>query len=468
MKNIKFVYVIMSLGLTACAVGPDYERPEVTLAPQYPEAKDVGVAISSQWWKGFNDAQLDGLIAKALVANADLKVAVARVEEASAGLDDVAGAQLPQIDGTGGYTKNKVSGGAYTPISDTNGRNRSVYRAGLATSFELDFWGKLRRATEGAKAQLLGAQEARVQVELAVTASVVRAYATVRSAEIQSQSAQEIRTVREEERRVVEERFKVGAASANDQAVAEINLATAIGLQSDAARTRAQAQHLLGFLIGQPDLVIENAKVEPWQLPPAPAIGLPSDLLRRRPDVIVAEQALVAANARIGYAKAAYFPTFSLTGALGSESRSFSDLFSSGSSTNLLGVDLRVPLFDYGRTAARVEGAVAAQHQAVATYEKTIFNAFREVRDALVDVRETMQAADAAVRREQASQEAFRIAEVRREQGQMAPLDFLLARRYLAESRAAVAKVRYDRAIAQVDLIKALGGARVEAVVAPE
>ncbi len=466
MKHLKPLTIISTVLLTACTVGPDYERPDVALAAKYPEAQASVTAISAQWWKGFGDAQLDQYIEKALTANSDLKVAVARVEEASAGLDDVAGAQLPQIDATGGYSKSKVSAGGYNNLTD--GRNRTVYRAGLATSFELDFWGKLRRATEGAKAQLLGAQEAQMQVELAVTSSVVRAYATLRSADIQARATEEVRAVREEERRVIEERFKVGSAGPNERAVAEINLAAAIAAQSDAARARAQAQHLLGFLIGQPDIVIANEARTPWQLPPVPAAGLPSDLLRRRPDIIVAEQALVAANARIGYAKASYFPTFSLTGNLGSESRSFSNLFSSSSGTSSLGVDLKVPLLDYGRTAARVEGAVAVQHQAAATYEKTVLNAFREVRDALVDVRETIQAAEAAVRREESSREAFRVAEAKQGQGQIGPLDFLLSRRLLAESQAAVAKVRYDRVMAQVDLIKALGGARVEVAAAKE
>lgn len=460
MKHIKHFYIISTVLLAACSVGPDYERPDVSLAPKYPEVQASGASIAAQWWKGFGDIQLNAFIEKALVANADLKVAVARVEEASAGLDNVAGAQLPEIDAAGGYTKSKVSAGGYTPVND--GRNRTLYRAGLATSFEIDFWGKLRRATEGAKAQLLGAQEARMQVELAVTSSVVRAYAAFRSADIQWHAAEEIHVVREEERRVIEERFKVGSAGPSERAVAEINLASAIAVQSDAARTRAQAQHLMGFLIGQPDLVITNMVRTSWQLPPAPAAGLPSDLLRRRPDVIVAEQALVAANANIGYTKAAYFPTFTLTGALGSESKSFSNLFSSGSATSALGVDLSVPLFDYGRTASRVEGAVAVQHQAAATYEKTVLNAFREVRDALVDVRETMQAAEAAVRREDSSREAFRVAEAKQGQGQIGPMDFLMSRRLLAETQAAVAKVRYDRVMAQVDLIKALGGARVE------
>jgi len=193
-------------------------------------------------------------------------------------------------------------------------------------------------------------------------------------------------------------------------------------------------------------------------------VGLPSDLLRRRPDVFVAEQNLITANATIGYVKAAYFPTFSLTGALGNESRELTGLFSSGTSTSSVGLGLNVPLFDYGRTAARVDGAVAAQHQAATLYEKTVLNAFREVRDALVDVRETLAATQAAERRESSAKEAFRVAVARQKLGQISPVEFLTARRLLAESQASVARVRFDRLGAQVDLIKALGGAPVDFV----
>ena len=462
MKILSQVFVV--LFLTACAVGPDYERPTVPTDTAYAEKSDATETISAEWWKGLGDNRLNDLVATALKANADIRIAVARVEQASAGLDDVAGAQLPQIDGSAGYSKTKISEGGYTPISVSNGRNRSLYRAGLATSFELDFWGKLRRATEGARAQLLAAQGTRMQVELAITSSVVRTYAVLRSTDVQWQAAQEIVRIRQEEQRVIEEKFKVGSASATDRAQAEINLAAAISALSDAARSRAMAEHQLGFLIGQPNFTLTEKFATPLVLPPPPAAGLPSDLLRRRPDVIATEQNLITANANIGYVKANYFPTFTLTGALGSESRELSSLFSSGTSTNSVGLGLNVPLFDFGRTAARMEGAVAAQHQAASLYEKTVLNAFREVRDALVDVRETLAAAQAAERRENSAQEAFRVAQARQKQGQISPMEFLTARRLLAESQAAVAKVRFDRLGAQVDLIKALGGAPVDFV----
>lgn len=456
--------VLVVLFLTACAVGPDYERPTVPTDTAYAEKSDSTEAISSEWWKGLGDSKLNDLVVTALKANADIRIAAARVEQATASFEDVSGAQLPQIDASAGYSKNKISQGGYTPISADNGRNRSLYRAGLSTSFELDFWGKLRRATEGARAQLLAAEGARAQVELAITSSVVRTYAVLRSTDVQWQAAQEVVRIRQEEQRIIEEKFKVGSAGATDRAQAEVNLAAAVSSLSDAVRNRAQAEHQLGFLIGQPNFTLTEKFTSPLTLPPPPAVGLPSDLLRRRPDVFVAEQNLITANATIGYVKAAYFPSFSLTGSLGNESRELNGLFSSGTSTSSVGLGLNIPLLDFGRTTSRVEGAVAARNQAATLYEKTVLNAFREVRDALVDVRETLAAAQAAERRESSAQEAFRVAQARQKQGQISPVEFLTARRLLAESQASVARVRFDRLGAQVDLIKALGGAPVDFV----
>lgn len=467
MKTPILFSLSVSFLLSACTVGPDYVRPTLPTAAGYPEALVGGVDLTTQWWQGFGDNQLDTFVGQALAANVDLKLAAARVEEATAGLADVAGAQLPAVDATGGVTKSKISDRGFIPIDATNGRSRLIYRTGLVTAFELDFWGKLRRATEAAQAQLLATQEGRVQVELAVVTSVVRTYALLRASEVQQRSAEEISATRLEESRLVAERSKLGAANASEQALAEVNLAVAISAQADARRAHAAAEHLLGFLVGQPDLVVAPRSGAALSVPPVPAVGLPAALLRYRPDVSAAEQSLVSANARIGFVRAAALPTFALTAALGNESRDFSRLWTSPSGTTSLGLDVRAPLFDFGRNAAREAGAVALQHQAAANYEKTLLTAFREVRDALVDIRETMAADAAAVRREQAAREAFRVAEARRTLGQLPLLDYLLARRQLAESLAAVAKVRAERLGAQVDLIKALGGARVDQVAAP-
>ena len=297
-------------------------------------------------------------------------------------------------------------------------------------------------------------------VELSVGASVVRAYAALRAADVQSLAAQEIFTARDEEAALIAKRAAVGAAGPIEVAQAEVARSAAVTALADARRVRAAAEHLLGMLTGQPALSIAIRRQDGLRLPAPVAPGLPADLLASRPDVIAAEQALVAANARIGYVKAARFPSFTLTGAIGSESRELNALFDGATATSTLGVDLRYPLFDFGRGAARVEGAVAEQHQAAAAYEKAFLNACREVRDALVDVRETAASASAAARRALAAEDAYRIATVRSQQGQASPMELLAARRLRAESQVAVAKVRQDRLAAQVDLVRALGGAR--------
>ena len=452
--------------LAGCTVGPDYVRPETALPATYAEgaADPARGDLAADWWQGFGEPELTRLVGRALAANTDLRVAVARWEEASAQLSDVAGAAWPSIDATAEADRFKVSSGTFLPVGgNAPGRSRRMQRAGLVTSFELDFWGRLRRAEEGARAQLLAAEEGVAQVRLGLAVAVVRTYSALRTADASAAAAAALVAAREEGLRLARRRTDLGVAAPAEVAQAEGALAAAVAGLSEARRSRAQAEHLLGFLTAEPALVVAR-DVRPLPLPPAPAAGLPSDLLSRRPDVRAAEQALVAANARIGFVKAARYPSFTLTGALGTESRTFGDLFRTETATSDLGLDLRAPLFDAGRLAARVDVAVAAQHQAVADYERAVLNAFREVRDALADVRETALAAAAADRRETAADEAFRIASARGEAGQAPPTELLEARRAQAESRLAVARIRQERLEAQLGLIRALGGARPDQV----
>jgi len=455
-----FCLLIVAGLLAGCALGPDYERPVTPTAAAYPEAGKGGSAVRAEWWKSFGDPELDALVARAFAANTDLRQAVARVEEASAVLTEVEGASLPQVDATVVSQQVKISEGGFNPNLALNGRIRTNQRAALATAFELDFWGRLRRAEEGARARLLAAEEGRRVVGLAVGASVVRAYAQLRAAEIRAAAATEILAAREAESALVARRVSVGAAGPAEVAAAEVARADAVARRSSARRARAQAEHLLGALTGQPALVVAPRTGDALRVPAPVAAGLPADLLRQRPDVLAAEQALVAANARIGFVKASRFPTFTLTGSLGTESPELESLFGPRNSTSALGLGLQLPIFDAGRGAARVDAAVAVRNQAAAAYEQAVLNAFREVRDALVDVRETAAAARAAERRARAAREAFRVAEARQGAGQAGPSELLVARRDQAESLAAVAAVRLERIAAQVDLIRALGGAR--------
>ena len=185
--------------LAGCALGPDYQRPATPTAEAYPEAGQGGVAVRAEWWKSFDDPELDALVARAFAANTDLRVAVARVAEAGAVLGEVEGAALPQVDANVTSQQIKISEGGFNPNLALNGRVRTNQRAALSTAFELDFWGRLRRAEEGARAQLLQAEEGRRVVGLAVGASVVRAYAWLRAAEVRAAAATEILAAREAE-----------------------------------------------------------------------------------------------------------------------------------------------------------------------------------------------------------------------------------------------------------------------------
>jgi multidrug efflux system outer membrane protein len=458
MSRLPLIFLAGCLG--GCALGPDYVRPATPTAAAYPEAAPGGEAVRADWWKSFGDPELDALVTRALAANADLALAAARIEEASAVLGEAEGAAWPQVDAVATSQNIKLSEGGFNPNLAVSGRTRVNQRLGLSTAFEFDFWGRLRRAKEGARASLLAAQEARLVVRLGVGSAVVRAYALLRAADVQVAAAEEIVGVREEELSLLAKRARLGAAAPGELAAAEVARGEAVARRSDLRRARAGAEHLLGQLTAQPGLLVAPRTGEGLSIPAAVAAGLPADLLRRRPDVVAAEQALVAANARIGFVKASRFPTFSLTGSLGRESRDLEALFGARNSSSALGLGINMPLLDFGRGASRVEGAVAQRQQAVAAYEQAVLNAFREVRDALVDVRETTEAAQAAERIAKASQEALRIARSRQGAGQSSPDELLTARRIFAESRVMVARVRADRLAAQVDLIRALGGAR--------
>ncbi len=461
MKKSHLLYIPVVVLLAACKVGPDYERPEVPAMQAYPEVTASSAQpVQAEWWKQFNDNELNDLVTKALKANADLQVAAAKVEQATASYADVSGAALPQINAGGGVTQTRVSNDGYSPITSYAGRNRTDFTANLSTTFELDFWGKIRRASEASRAQLLASSEARLQVELAMVSSVVRTYALVGALDLQVENATQLLAIRAEESRIIGERIKAGVGSPSEKVQAEVLHSAAVSALSDLRRARANAEHLLGALISQPDLVVApKSKALPMKVA-APAVGLPSDLLHRRPDVLAAEQTLISANALIGYNKAFFFPSFSLTGSGGVESRQLNSLFSVGNDTGLVGLGFSVPLLDWGRTQAHVDAAVGVRNEAAANYNRTILNAFREVRDALTGLNELGVSATAAKQRLTSAQEGLRIEKARLARGEVTPLTELAARRTVAESQIALTQVLLQQLSAEVDLVQALGGAR--------
>lgn len=450
-----------ALVLAGCAaVGPDYERPANVLPGAYAQAPDdlSAAAVPAEWWKLYADQGLDELVASTLARNADMRIAVARIEEADANLREAGAAFLPEIDLGATPQRQRISGAAATPVPSSIPLVRNDIRVTLGTSFEIDFWGKLRRALEATRALALGTRYAKEVVTLSLSGLTAQAYFSLRSLDAQIALTRSTLVSREETGEMVRRRTLGGVASDLDVNQAESARADASAQLRELQRQRALVEHQLGLLAGRPDLALPDGDLLTLPVPPLPPAGLPSTLLQRRPDVLQAEQQLIAANAQIGIARAAMFPTISLTAYGGGQSSALSNLLSSSASIWSLGFGLTLPLFDAGRYAARAQAAEARQKQAVGGYQKAVQTAFREVADALANARQTAAAEEDLQARLQAARNTLRLARRRYEAGYSAYLEVLDAQRTANDAGLAFLRNRQTRLSASVDLMKALGG----------
>lgn len=452
----------LALLLGGCAaVGPDYERPAMNLPGAYSDAPaDIAAvaAVPVEWWKLYHDQRLDDLVAGALARNADMRIAVARIEETDANLREAGAAFLPQVDLAATPARSRISNQTASPIPASVPLVRNNVRLALSTAFELDFWGKLRRAIETTRALALGSRYAKEVVTLSLAGLTTQAYFSLRSLDAQVALTQGTLASREETLEMVRRRARGGIASDLDLNQAELARADASVQLNELQRQRALAEHQLGALTGQLELTLAPGERLDLPLPPLPPAGLPSTLLQRRPDILQAEQQLIAANAQIGIAKAAMFPTISLTSYLGSESSGLSSLLGSGAGIWSLGFGLTLPIFDAGRYAARAQAAEARQKQAVGGYQKAVETAFREVADALATLRQTAAVETEQQARAQAARNVLRLARLRYEAGYSAYLEVLEAQRAANEAELAFVRNRQSRLAASVDLMKSLGG----------
>ncbi len=446
------------LALAGCMVGPDYQRPAAELPGGFPESTGVAAgenAIPDDWWRLFGDAVLDDLVTTALAANVDVAQAVARIEEADANLRAVNAALFPEVDlsGTAGRTANSNKIAAPSPPIV-----RNDLRLALNASFEVDFWGKLRRATEAARAEGMSTRYARDVVSLSIAALTTQTYFSLRSLDAQVSATRATLVTRDETLAIVRRRAEGGLAS-------DLEVRQAEGARSDVAfqlnellRQRALAEHLLGTLTGRLDLAIPPGDLAHLPVPVLPPPGLPSALLERRPDIRQAEQDLVAANAQIGVAKAQLFPTITLTGDFGGESKSLAGLFTVPGRIWALGAGLSAPIFEAGRLAALVDVQRARERQALAAYSRAIQTGFREVEDALTNVQRYAALEGDAQASVDAAREALRLANIRYEAGYTGFLDVLDSQRSLNVAELALIRSRQSLLSAGVDLMKALGG----------
>lgn len=449
-----------ALLLAGCtAVGPDYRRPEVALPATFDSATATDAdTVPARWWSLFGDPVLEQLVDDALARNVDLRAAAARIDETEAVLDQARAALFPQIDLQGSGSRTRASTLGAIPLPSTAPVVQNASRLVLSTTFEIDFWGRLRRADEAARAQALGSRYARDVVATTLAGATAQAYFALRGLEAQAASVASTVSAREESLALAQRRAAGGLASDLDVQQAAAALADARVQGRELRRQRALLEHQLAVLAGSPGATVRTGSLAALPAAPIPPAGLPSSLVERRPDVRQAEQALATATALIGVARAAQYPTFSLTGFLGGQSAELTDLLRSGGRVGSIGASVLWPVLDAGRYAARTREAEARAGQAAAAYEKSLQVAWREVADALENARAAADAEADVTARLEAARETLRITRIRYDAGYSAYLEVLDAQRTSNAAELAAIQNRQARLAASVELMKALGG----------
>ena len=450
--------------LAGCAVGPDYHRPSLDVPQQYRDVAPTGSDATGDaslgdggWWEVYSDAELQALLATALKNNFDLKIAVARIDEARAQLGSARLEYLPQVSIDANAGRTKASNYARLPGA------RRIYDEGqvqILASYQLDLWGQLRRMNEAARANLLASQYARRAVSVTLVATVANAYFGLISLDSQLEITRRTVVSRQKFVDLTHAQHERGYGTGLDVASAEADLAAARATVPDLERQIAQTEDQISVLLGRNPGPVTRARYGEGlpEAPPRPPPGLPARLLERRPDVTQAEQGLVAANAQIGVAKAALFPNISLTGSAGSLSVPFSKLFTAAASEWSVGVGLVQPLLSVQSNLYQVELADARKREALYQYQKTVQGAFQDVADALVAYEKFGEQ-----EREQASQvsalrRAREIALARYKIGYASYFDVIQADRALFPAELALAQAYANNLSALVHLYSALGG----------
>ncbi|MHC1741985.1 MAG: efflux transporter outer membrane subunit [Syntrophobacteraceae bacterium] len=464
---------IVFLVLSACTVGPDYVKPKPSLPPQWSELQEAqataAVADLGRWWTLFHDPVLDRLIGQALESNQELRIAESRILEARAQRGVVAADGYPNINANAAYSRFQDSSNQTTSRHDSEDGStstsktpaRDLFTVGFDASWEIDIFGGVRRGVEAADADISAARENKRDVLVSLLAEVARSYIQVRSDQRRIAIAQENIAAQRKTVELTEARFEAGLSTELDVAQAKAQLATTeagVPLLESSSR---QAMHQLAILLGEEPGALLETLSERGPIPVGPdgaPIGLPSDLLKRRPDIRRAERELAAATARIGEAKADLFPKFALIGALGYQSMDIRDLAHPSSRLWSYGPSVRWPVFDAGRIRARVAVQDARQQQALIRYEQTILSALKDVEDALVAHAKERSSRESRIVAEQANEKAYQIASELYAQGLKDFLNVLITQLALYSAQDALAQSDQAVATFMVSLFKALGG----------
>ena len=472
-----YIIFIAFLALAGCIQGPDYRRPNVqtpanwdgiTRGERHAEVRIAeGQTPEARWWRAFQNEELTNLIETALTSNHDVRRASARVLEARAVSRQAYAGLLPQVTLDPSYTRRRISenvkfapqGGGIANFAPP-GSEFDLFSVPLDLSWEVDLWGKTRRALESAEAEWQASDHDRRAVTLTLISEVGQAYFLLRALDEQIEIAEKTLALRQDSLAIVRSRFQAGLASDLDVSRAEAEAADTAAIIPDLRRQRAQTVHRLAVLLGEnpgertfPARSLRMVIAQP-EIP----VGLPSQLLERRPDILNAEQLLVSANAQIGEAKAFFFPQLTITGSGGLQSSDFANWFKAGSRIYSLGPSLSLPIFEGGRNLARLEGARARYEQAIERYRQTILQAFREVADALVAIQMRTEQRDRQRERVASAKRALELANIRYREGLVTYLDVIDSQRTVLAAETALVETESLRLADLVTIFKALGG----------
>ncbi|MCE5263931.1 MAG: efflux transporter outer membrane subunit [Deltaproteobacteria bacterium] len=452
-------FTLLGLALGGCMLGPDYRRPSVDAPPTWRfEEKEAREIIDTLWWQQFEDPVLNRLIEIALKENLDIKIAASRLAELQGRYEVARAALWPTVGAGASAERRRNTERGQVPLPSTVENPVELYQGSIFANWEIDLWGKLRRGTEAARADLLSTEEGRRGVILSLVSSVASAYINLRSLDRQLWIARDTAMSRVESYRIFSLRFNEGFVSQLELSQVKSEYERGLAAIPALEKGIAQQENALSILIGRnPGAITRGKTLDELGLPAVPA-GLPSDLLARRPDIRQAEQDLISANAQIGIARARYFPTISLTGMFGWESTSLSQLFRGPSRMWNWAIPMTQPIFTGGSIAGEIKAVEAFRDEALLRYQKAIQGAFRDVEDSLVDQRRTREQLGLQKRQVESLREYARTARLTYDNGYTSYIAVLDADRSLFDAQLAYSQTQGALFQALINLYKAMGG----------
>lgn len=458
---MRWAIALACLIQAGCTFGPKYQRPDVAAPATFRSSTVEGPAAAeslgeslgdAKWWTVFQDEELQKLIRAALTENLDVRIAAARVAQAQAQAGITRADQFPTINGTGGAARQRNPSNPVFPAFEAN-----MSQLGLSSAWQLDFWGRYRKATEAARAALAATQWGEKAVLATLVSNLATAYFQLRELDLELEVSRRTLAARHESLNLNRTLEEGGAIPRMDVHQAEILVEQAARTIPEIEKQIEQQENLISILLGRnPDGVARGLRLTDQVLPPSIPEGLPSALLERRPDIRQAEWRLVAANAQIGVAKAAYFPQVSLTGTAGYQAYSLTGLFDS--KVYNVGASMTQPIFDFGRIRSTVKLTEAQKEEMVLTYRQSVQQAFRDVSDALVAVRKNREYRERQQSLQTAARQASELAAIRYKGGATSYLEVLQSETELFNAEIGLAQAHLNERLAVIQVYNALGG----------